>query len=237
MIKINEKILSIPPYLSTGWGYIASIHMKETILVVKLTDGNQISVPSLNSDLIETIFNYHAMYLDKEQDNTLPSSDLGAQIREKIIDKLSSLESEPSVKFAIGAWDGMGGAMQHDEANSDAPDLPREMLEKLSDVAKIVVTNEEVVLPKAEANCNCFYCQIARAVNPNEIDATECISDEVLEEDLTFKDWKIVQTGENLYTVSSYLDENETYNVFLGDPIGCTCGTASCEHIVAVLKS
>jgi hypothetical protein len=33
------------------------------------------------------------------------------------------------------------------------------------------------------------------------------------------------------------LDHKEHYNVFLGDPIGCSCGNNNCEHIQAVLKS
>ena len=40
-----------------------------------------------------------------------------------------------------------------------------------------------------------------------------------------------------LIVVTNPLDANEHYNVFLGDPIGCTCGQKNCEHIRAVLNS
>ena len=33
------------------------------------------------------------------------------------------------------------------------------------------------------------------------------------------------------------LDPNEHYNVFLGTPLGCTCGEKDCEHIRAVLST
>ena len=55
--------------------------------------------------------------------------------------------------------------------------------------------------------------------------------------ELSFQEWDIVQTGKDLFHVSSRLDPNEQYNVFLGNPVGCTCGKAGCEHILAVLKS
>jgi hypothetical protein len=61
--------------------------------------------------------------------------------------------------------------------------------------------------------------------------------EEVLPEDLKFKDWEIVQKGDQIYEVISPLDKNEHYQVFLGTPLGCTCGAKNCEHIRAVLNS
>jgi hypothetical protein len=61
--------------------------------------------------------------------------------------------------------------------------------------------------------------------------------EEVSDEDLKFRDWEIKQTAEQLYTVTNPLDANEHYNVFLGSPLGCTCGDKNCEHIRAVLTS
>ena len=55
--------------------------------------------------------------------------------------------------------------------------------------------------------------------------------------DLVFRDWEIKELSNNLYTVTNPLDLNEHYNVFLGEPIGCTCGHKNCEHIKAVLQS
>jgi PhoH-like ATPase len=49
--------------------------------------------------------------------------------------------------------------------------------------------------------------------------------------------WGIEQTAEQLYKVTNPLDANEQYNVFLGTPLGCTCGLKNCEHIRAVLNT
>jgi hypothetical protein len=61
--------------------------------------------------------------------------------------------------------------------------------------------------------------------------------EEISAEDLRFKEWEIAKLSQNLYKVINPLDSNEEYQVFLGTPIGCTCGIHHCEHIKAVLKS
>ena len=43
--------------------------------------------------------------------------------------------------------------------------------------------------------------------------------------------------NDKLFTVINKLDQQEKYNVFLGEPVGCTCGKQGCEHMLAVLKS
>ena len=45
-----------------------------------------------------------------------------------------------------------------------------------------------------------------------------------------------IQTDEKMFTVTNRLDKNEKFNVYLGKPIGCTCGKEGCEHILAVLR-
>ncbi len=50
-MKINNQILSIPPYISTSWKNIASLHVESqdsTIyLVVTLLSGARIEIPQL----------------------------------------------------------------------------------------------------------------------------------------------------------------------------------------------
>jgi hypothetical protein len=76
---------------------------------------------------------------------------------------------------------------------------------------------------------------IAQAFNlPQTEDPQE---EEIPDNELTFRDWDIRQTGDKLYTVTSRLDTSEQYNVFLGNPLGCTCGHDHCEHIKSVLES
>jgi hypothetical protein len=48
-MRINNKILSIPPYISTSWKNIASLYLDvkdaENILVIVLAQGTSIEIP------------------------------------------------------------------------------------------------------------------------------------------------------------------------------------------------
>ncbi|HEY5259597.1 MAG TPA: hypothetical protein VIJ46_03040, partial [Rhabdochlamydiaceae bacterium] len=92
------------------------------------------------------------------------------------------------------------------------------------------------LLPNPEPNCNCMHCQVAKAFH-QEVGPTIDIDEEVSSDDLKFRTWDINQTTDKLYLVTNPLDAKEQYNVFLGDPMGCTCGDNHCEHIRAVLSS
>lgn len=234
-IKINDKILSIPPYISTGWSRIAALHMKGNVLAITLVDGETLQIPDLNAETIHLIFQHHAVYLEKEQSAT---SMVGPDVS-----KLQEMmeQEEPSIRLAFGSsMDDLGGMMQHNPNQTDAPDLPPEILQKIGAIAKIISPSEELLLPKSEPGCNCFFCQIARALNPEEVAVVSSQpADEpaIADDELQFQQWDIKQTGEKLYSVTNRLDGHEKYNVYLGQPIGCTCGKQGCEHILAVLKS
>ena len=229
-IKITEKILSIPPYISTSWSRIAALHMKGEVLAITLIEGETLHIPNLDEETIHLIFQYHAVYLETQQLKNPPSPDLS---------KLKEImeQGEPSIRLAFGSSiDGIGGMMQHNPNQANAPDLPPEILQKIGAIAKIISPSEELQFPKSEVGCNCFFCQIARALNP---DSAPQISNETIipDEELQFQQWDIRQTGEKLYSVVNRLDEYEKYSVYLGHPLGCTCGKQGCEHILAVLKS
>ena len=68
--KINQKILSIPPYISTSWKNINTLHMKEIegkpVLVIALHNGTSIDIPGLQKSLIEEIFEAHSKYFEQE---------------------------------------------------------------------------------------------------------------------------------------------------------------------------
>lgn len=230
-IKITDKILSIPPYISTCWSRIAALHMKGGVLAITLVDGDTLHIPNLDTETINLIFQHHAIQLEKEQSAAVAGGDLS---------KLQEMmeQDEPSIRLAFGtSMDGLGGMMQHNPNQSNAPDLPPEILQKIGAIAKIISPSEEMLMPKAEQGCNCFFCQIARALHGDTI--VHAVSDEpvVPDEELQFQQWDIKQTGDKLYSVINRLDEHEKYNVYLGQPVGCTCGKAGCEHILAVLKS
>lgn len=228
-IKITDKILSIPPYISTNWSRIAALHMKGSVLAITLVDGDTLQIPNLNAETVNLIFQYHAVYLEKEHTATNP--DLS-----KLKDMME--QEEPSIRLAFGSsLEGLGQMMQHNASQADSPDLPPEVLQKISAIAKIIGPSEELMLPKAEPGCNCFHCQIAKALNPNPLLQSVIEEPEITDEDLQFQQWNIIQTGEKLFAVVNRLDEHERYNVYLGHPVGCTCGKQGCEHILAVLKS
>lgn len=239
-VKINEKILSIPPYISTTWSHISALRMKGNLLSVTLTDGETISISGLTQDQINLIFSYHAAFLEKE---TLPSSQ-GSQVpvRPKFKENLGPLTEPTTLSFAFGSMDGLNTMVQHNPEQADAPDLPPEVLNKISEIAKAIIPLDDMQVPKAEPHCNCFHCQIARAISPGptlgEVAVAALpVEDEVSDEELRFEQWSIVQTGDKLYNVINRLDDHEKYSVYLGQPVGCTCGKPGCEHILAVLKS
>ena len=58
-MKITPKILSIPPYISTGWNHITSIHVRNSLLVISLGNGTQVEIPNLAQNEIDEIFQAH----------------------------------------------------------------------------------------------------------------------------------------------------------------------------------
>lgn len=241
-MKINEKIFCLPPFISTSWNNVAALHMKEANLIVSLFDGEAIQIPNLKPELLETIFEAHAKYLEQ---NTMiheaESSPFGAFPFSST--QGGTGEMELPLKFGIGAMDAWGAALQHNPAQAHMPNLPDEVLEKVRSISKILSPEDPAVTPRPEPHCNCMHCQIARAINQGlgmndmyqkpEPQAENTIS----EEDLIFQQWEIKQTDDKLYSVTNRLDTDEKYNVYLGHPVGCTCGKPGCEHILAVLKS
>lgn len=224
-MSVNPKILSIPPHLSVAWSEVSSLEVQGGNLLVHLKSGRCHEVPDLSKDDLTLIFSAHEASLTSDTPKDKGDMSFGMPFR-----------------MAEG-MEGMGIPMQHDPEQKDAPDMPADVLEKIVNVSQALGIDQDAVnLPPAEPHCNCFYCQIARAL---QADSHECLIPnadeiEVSDEDLTFReDWIVNATAENkqLYTVVNPLNPKEQYSVFLGDPIGCTCGEKNCEHIKAVLNS
>lgn len=233
-MKINEKILSIPPYISTSWDHVRTLHVKANALVISLKEGDIITIPNLSQEIISSIFSAHAAYLEhKTEIETGPEQSL------KQFSQLFNPEQGGESAFRIGFNnpDALGSVLQHNPAQRDAPLLPPQILEKIAAVAKIIAPEAALAVPQPEEGCNCIHCQIARALNQALHPVLHTEEEEISAEDLSFRQWDIVQTGDKLFTVTNPLDTNEKYNVFLGNPIGCTCGQPNCEHIIAVLKT
>lgn len=234
-IKISEQILSIPPFLSTTWCQIASLHMQNDILFVTLIEGNVVQVPQLSSSEISSIFNYHAEFILKAEKE---EKEMGEFSRfSQLFDQLNP----PSLQFGFSTSFENNGEMflGHNPDHADAPDLPKEILQKISLVTKMIASSSNILINEPQFGCNCFYCQISREIGENDTKQVDFLEGQevVSDEDLHFEEWVIQETEAHLFSVTNKLDENERYQVFLGDPVGCTCGKEGCEHILAVLKS
>lgn len=239
MKKINRKILSLPPYLSTSWKNISSLHIKEgempPILVVTLQNGSMIEIPHLDGATIENIFLAHSQWVEQESSETKETTK-PSQIQK------NSLSFSMGIPFPLKEGEGIDSFtsfLQHNPAQAHAPNLPEEAIEKIRAMTQAMgIDLDQINAPKAEPHCNCMYCQVARAIqNSPEGPSSSKEEEEVTSEDLSFRTWDIKKAGENLYLVTNLLDQTEHYQVFLGNPIGCTCGQKNCEHIRVVLSS
>jgi hypothetical protein len=217
-MKINNKILYIPPYISTAWENISSLFVNEKgDLTVILISKEKVKIPNLEKSVINAIFDAHSKNLEQPPKNKVSFS------LPLALDNVAGMES-------------LGSIMHHNPSQSNAPNLPPEILDKITAISKIMGVEDTESIPKAEPHCNCIHCQIAKALRGQKKKNEEII-EEVTDEDLRFRTWDIKQTGKKLYSVTNPLDNNENYNVFLGKPVGCTCGQKNCEHIKAVLNS
>ncbi len=243
-IKIDEKLICIPPHLSTTWDQVSSIHAEEEshpnhhLLTIHLKDGSEVQINGLDSSVVDIAFSAHMKHLE----NNPAQDESHGKTFGGVIQQLTGLSPEQLAGVPIrlglglpGGMDGLEMAMQHNQEQNNAPDVPSEMLEKIMMLAKTMIGSDISAFPKPEPHCNCLHCQVARAIHqlPKEAQQEEDVSDE----DLSFRDWEIVQKNEQLFEVTSPLDPKEHYSVFLGTPVGCTCGIEGCEHLKAVLYS
>jgi len=239
-MRINLKVLNIPPYISTSWKNIAALKAVEKAdeysLIVTLVDGSQTEVPHLQKQIVDAIFATHAQVYDME----IPSNTISP------IRPIESLPLGFSMKMELPGFEGLSSVLQHNQEHYNSPNLPAEVLEKLSALTQVMGQSEVDAIPQPEPHCNCPHCQITRAIHLGKDlkekhklqEISENTEEElVTEEDLHFRTWDIKQTAEQLYVVTNPLDSEEQYNVFLGKPIGCTCGNPHCDHIKAVLSS
>ncbi|MEX1013295.1 MAG: hypothetical protein WD595_07030 [Waddliaceae bacterium] len=235
-MKINTKILSIPPYLTTTWDQVASIYQTHGKLCVILKQGQTIEIPDLSTDTIDMVFKIHREQVENQANDT-------SATQFPFNTNPESLSN--AIQFGISGMDSFGSFLQHDLGQKNAPDLPEEVLSKIESIAKIVSPSDDSIIPRAEPHCNCPFCQIARAISKGMgedeafIREDDHAKDPIEEEDLRFQQWhiEVSNQGENMYTVKNKLNPEETYQVYLGKPVGCTCGNKGCEHIIAVLNS
>jgi len=213
-MQITSTMLNVPPYISTTWEHIISLRTEHDVLYISLKSGESIAIPGLDKSTLETIFEAHARYLEnanKEITFDIPYNSLKAG-------GLTTL-----------------AAMRHIPEESELPDLPVDLLEKIAMLTKSFGGEEAQMMTPSDSTCNCTFCQLARAIT--NLSDTNLEEEKIADEDLAFRDWQIEQIDAQLYRVTSPLDPNEQYKVFLGEPLGCNCGENHCEHIKAVLQS
>lgn len=242
--KINEKILCIPPYISTQWQEVTSIHSEEdsahqkSSLIINLKEGKIIKIENIEPSLRDLAFAAHLQYLEKSsssEKNTIFQTLFGEQAEGAIPIRLDFT----SVKGLPEGVEGMESAFHHNAA-AQIPNLPAEVLEKVASIARIFMNGDLNSFPKPEPHCNCMHCQVAREIHKIPAETSQLIENEdveVKEEELRFRTWDILQIGEQLFTVTDPTNPKLKFNVFLGSPIGCTCGDNGCEHIRAVLST
>ncbi len=247
---ITSSILSIPPYISTSWKNIASLHVEmhisHPILIVILSTGAHINIPHLDPASMEAIFAMHAKHIESEHDiaplKAPPKKPANNSPTQNSLPASFHFPLETPFNFPLNL-DNMGISLQHTPEQAHAPDLPKELIDKITTLAKTIGISDPNMIPQPEPHCNCTYCQISRALHagfveqqePNKLTNTE--EEIVSEEDLKFRTWDINQKGDKLFIVQNPLDSKEHYSVYLGEPIGCTCGQKHCEHVRAVLNS
>ena len=237
-METNEKFLSLPPYLSTSWRNVRSIRMQDSDLVITLTDGQTVTIPAPQEAVVEKVFACHASFLEKQNNFGESRPAMPKAGRVPGLSEFLEGGGGTQLRFGLGGMDGLGNALAHNPAQGNAPDLPPDMLEKIASIAKIVVPEEDPdMMPKPEPHCNCMYCQIARAIRGGASEEEQQEEEEVTDEDLKFREWDIESCGDKLYQVTNPMNPEESYRVFLGEPVGCTCGQPNCEHLLAVLRS
>lgn len=237
-IKISDKVICMPPYLSTTWdkvSFLQSIKDPESnrfTLVIHLLDESVVRIEGLDASVIDIAFTAHVQYLERYGSK---KEEFAAK-NNPLLGLFNLPIEQTPLRFNLGKLPGSEGvdSFQHNPALSNSPPLPAEVLEKIAKIVEILSGGELGNLAKPESHCNCFHCQISRAIHGEEgLESEESIS----EEDLRFKNWEISELNDKLYLVKNPIDPKEQYSVFLGTPLGCTCGEESCEHIRAVLAT
>ncbi len=238
---IDPFFLSLPPYLSTPWHQVQMLRKEENHLAIELVNGKVVKIPDLDGSTLKELFEMHEKIL-KNPPSAWPISKPRTEADSNLIQPFSSLDSLSST--LLHSFDKFFSFFQHDIKLANSPDLPADLVQQLQQIAQGLTSEEKEKLPQKEPHCNCPGCQIMQLFHQengsnftSEKKEDQKEEEIVADTDLTFSEWKIDLITKNLYKVSNPNNPNESYQVFLGSPIGCTCGKTRCAHIEAVLKT
>ncbi len=249
------KHFSIPLRFSANWSDVTAISFDNDELKICLNSGQEVFFKDLDLKTVDNIFKQHSKYISslenqeasekqtpQKKSNEAPSpteqtnQDHTFEVLQKGLKEVVSM----TMKLGGSAIGELGAILEHNPAHAELPPLPQDMAERMKVLSNIIPKEDlEAMNPPIEG-CNCLYCQIQRIIR-NESSKTFETSpheeDAVDDKELEFSEWQVTSIGDKLYSVVNKLDTNEEYRVFLGEPMGCTCGRPHCEHIVAVLRS
>jgi hypothetical protein len=215
-MESDLSIFSIPPYISVSWKEVRALSSQpgstedSLLLQVLLQDGRLVEIPNLPKKLVHQLFTLHKAFFSP------------ALTTQSLLESLFPPPKEGKNLLNV--------TFEH-TSQEQAPNLPEELLKKFAEVGSLF----GVHLPdRPEEGCSCVACQIARSIQPSGPASNE---EAVSEYDLKFRDWEVKEVGSQLYVVTHPLHPEEQYTVFLGVPLGCTCGHAKCDHIKATLQT
>ncbi len=249
-MKINQRVLHIPPYISCKWSEIASIRVEtiegKDLLHVHLLSGAKATVLNLTQDEIDLIFKMHVHHLEEVAEEEEKFKNV------KEIPFFSNLFQAPPmdanvatsfgapISFHLDANDPSSLFQGHNPQFSQSPPLPKEILDKITLIAKAIGGDMIKEVEPVEL-CNCFFCQIARALKNERTEDRKPHVPKNLPKDLLRggidPEWMVDEVGPHMFRVVSREEPEVIYQVYLGEPIGCSCGSNRCQHIIAALKS
>lgn len=238
-MKIGPNNLHLPPYISTSWDQIKSISADESTLTLVLSSGKEVQIPNLEAEDIIAIFEAHQQYLENEEEpvakekKSSPSSEI-QDLFSGIQNLLKNFKGMP-IQFGVGV-EGIENLFDNLPNEKPSPEL----VKQVKQMTKMMGINLED-LPQPEPHSQSAYSQILRELQREKTATTPDHPDlpaeeEISETDISFQQWHVKKAGENLYDVVNKLNPNEVYQVYLGNPVGCTCGEKGCEHLLAVLR-
>ncbi len=184
----------------------------------------------MDPGIVKAVFAAHTSFVESET-STRPAKIAAPQ------DQVFSFGLPLKSDF-LGALDNMNPLLEHNPERSEIPDLPEELIEKIASLSRTLGIRDSALIPQPEPHCNCMHCQIAKALRNGLVEEQNDTEEEIVtDEDLKFRTWDISKKGDKLYSVSNPFDSHEHFSVYLGEPVGCTCGNPHCEHIRAVLSN
>ena len=245
-----------------------------TSLHIAMVDGKTIKIPKIATSQTNKILEAFSCYLDTNKNtshkNTSQNSTSDAKHNKKSKDTSEKSDTKNNPFAAIcnmlisvsqhiipprnkhtenlstATIEAMAHPLKHVPSQSNTPNIPEELLYKLTDTLKILMAEgKSINIAPATKSCNCLHCQVSRQLTKDTQSSLwddnitqQDLGDDVDQEiNLSFATWLVKKEKDCVYSVTNSENSNEKYSVYLGTPIGCTCGQSSCVHIQAVLRS